>query len=502
MSRVIGLDVRADRVRIAVVRGGLRTAQVEALKSAARAVDQPVEEVVRALMAELTSGGGRVDGVVGCIPARQAFVQYARFPKSAQKRIDQLLPFELEADLPLDIDDLVFTHQPLPPMTDGSDEVVNQLAACARIDQVQDLITQVREATGHEPERVGVSALELGLLVELWPGLGAGEPALIVEVGRKSSETCVVSKGIVRGARSLPFGTEAFPRDATAFVAQLRQTIVAHETRAFEVPVGSMYLVGEGAMVSGLREFLESSLALPVFVLEAQTARQGAFETVPAEDAALVHEFACAIGLALHGVKGRGFDLRQGPLAFSRGYGFIKERAPLLSALAVTILFSFIFSTWAEGRALERDHEVLVKTLELVTQDAFGEASPDPDEARALMDRFLKVNPEDPMPYMDGFGAAVTLAKVLPMDLTHDVEQFEFTKGKLKIRGLVETTEDAQDVAKFLEEDDCLSEVKITKITQVVNSERARYMLEADVRCPLDKQPEEAKKKTTAGAQQ
>src|SRR5690606_32009459 len=100
----------------------------------------------------------------------------------------------------------------------------------------------------------------------------------------KSSETCVVSKGIVRGARSLPFGTEAFPSDATAFVAQLRQTIVAHETRAFEVPVGSMYLVGEGAMVSGLREFLESSLAVPVFVLEAQTARQGAFETVPAED--------------------------------------------------------------------------------------------------------------------------------------------------------------------------------------------------------------------------
>src|SRR5690606_6484485 len=221
MSRVVGLDVRADRVRIAVVRGGLRTVVVESMKSAARAPDQPFEEVVRELMVEL-SAGGRVDGVITGVPARQAFIQYARFPKSAQKRIDQLLPFELEADLPLDIDDLVFTHQPLPPMTEGSEEFVNELAVCARIDQVQELINQTREATGHEPERVGVTALELGLLVELWPGLGAGDPALIVEVGRKSSETCIVSKGIVRGARSLPLGTDAFPNEATAFIAQLR----------------------------------------------------------------------------------------------------------------------------------------------------------------------------------------------------------------------------------------------------------------------------------------
>lgn len=118
-----------------------------------------------------------------------------------------------------------------------------------------------------------------------------------------------------------------------------------------------------------------------------------------------------------------------------------------------------------------------------------------------MMNRFLKVNPDDPMPYMDGFGAIVALARLIPMDLTHDVEQYEFTKGKLKIRGLVDSTEDAQEVAKLLEGDECLSEVKITKITQVVNSERARYMLEADVRCPLDRQPEDAKKKPAAGSQ-
>lgn len=501
MSRVVGIDIRADSVRIAIVKGGLRSLSVEALRSARRDEGETIEETLKGLFSSLTPSGGRVDGVVACVPTKEAFVQYARFPKSAEKRIEQLLPFELESDLPIDIDELVFTHQILPPMSEGTEGFVSHLAVCARTDLVQALIDRTKETVGHDPERIGVGAFELAQLVELWPGLGAGEPALIVDVGPAGSDVCIVSKGIVRGARALGLGLEAFPSNATAFVAQLRQTMAAHEMRPGEVSVGSVYLVGVGAALSGIREYLETSLGLPVFVLESLTARQGAFDTVPTESAALVHEFACSLGAAIHGAKGKGFDLRQGPLGFARGYGFLKERAPLLGALGTTILLSFFFTTWAEGRALERESEILGKTLEAVTQSSFGQASSDPDEARAMMDRFLKVNPDDPMPYMDGFGAAVALARLIPMDLTHDVEQFEFTKGKLKIRGLVDSTEDAQEVTKLLDSDECLSEVKVTKITQVVNSESARYMLEADVRCPLDRQPDEPKKKAAAGGQ-
>ena len=115
------------------------------------------------------------------------------------------------------------------------------------------------------------------------------------------------------------------------------------------------------------------------------------------------------------------------------------------------------------------------------------------------MQKARKVRADDPMPYMDGFGAAVVMAEKVPDDIKHDIEEFEFTKGKLKVRGQVDSADEAQEVAKLMGEHRCFREPKVTKITQVVNSERERYMMEAEVSCPEDASAHEnAKKKPGA----
>ena len=40
------------------------------------------------------------------------------------------------------------------------------------------------------------------------------------------------------------------------------------------------------------------------------------------------------------------------PLVYERGYGFLREKVPLLSGLFAVVLFSFLFATWAELRSL------------------------------------------------------------------------------------------------------------------------------------------------------
>jgi general secretion pathway protein L len=496
MSRVIGIDLRKSAVRIAVIRTGFRTTVIEAFAEVSR-VDHP--ELSTALSQGFIALGDkaqRVDTVVTAVSGGQAFLVPLEFPKSAERKIDELMPFELEAELPLEIDELTFGYQFLA--RSPKDPIIPCLVACARREVVQGLIDSVRAGAGHEPEKVGVTSLELGELVHLWPGIGAGEPAAIVDIGEDTTDICFLDGGAVLGARTLSLGFSSFPHQTQAFLAQVRQTLGAHASRRNMRPTEGLYLVGEGALTTGLVDLISSSLEIRVSTLTPETLPVGSTLPGLTLDANLLAGYARALGTALHGAKSKGFDLRRGPLAFSRGYGYVKERAPLLLALGVTILVSFIFATWAEGRALDREHEVLAQTLSEVTEATFGEATDSPDEARAMMDRFLGAKPEDPMPYMDGFGAAVALAKAVPGDIVHDVELFDYSKGKLKLRGLVSTTDDAQRVAKALDEDECIQDTKVTKITQVVNSERARYLLEADIRCPFDPQPVEAKKKPGA----
>jgi general secretion pathway protein L len=496
MSRVIGVDLRKSTVRLAVVRSGFRSLEVEAFAEASRLEHPSVEAALRHALANLGDKALRVDAVVAAIGGATSFLVPLEFPKSAERRIDELVPFELEAELPIDLAELTYGYQILK--AEGAREkegAVQCLVASARRDQVQSLLATVREGLGFEAERVGVSSLELGGLVHIWPFIGASEAAAVIDIGEDSSDICLVDAGTVRGARTLGIGYSHFPTQAATLVAQVRQTLSSHASKPAARAIETVYLVGEGAAVAGIHELLASGLEVRVTSLGAESARTGTFALGSPLDPSLVGNFGRALGIALHAVHGPGFDLRRGPLAFSRGYGYLKERAPLLLALGVTILLSFVFATWAEGRALDREHEMLAQTLSEVTRATFDEATDSPDEARALMDRFLGIKPEDPMPYMDGFGAAVALSKAVPGDIVHDIELFDFSKGKLKLRGLVGSTDDAQRAAKALGEIECIHDPKVTKITQVVNSDRARYLLEADIRCPFDRQPEEAKKK-------
>ncbi|HMR76459.1 MAG TPA: general secretion pathway protein GspL, partial [Polyangiaceae bacterium] len=74
------------------------------------------------------------------------------------------------------------------------------------------------------------------------------------------------------------------------------------------------------------------------------------------------------------------------------------------------------------------------------------------------------------------------------------IEDFDMQRGHLKLSGVVGSTQDAQQIATALKEVKCFEDVKISKITQVVNSDRQKYVLELDVRCPEDA-PKKKKKK-------
>ncbi len=492
MSRVVGIDVTATHVRAALLRVAYRKTVVEDLRevhvaefaSPAAAIAACVTALGGEAAAENGSSSTRIDSVGTTLDGRRCFVHRLAIPLTAEKTLAQVLPFELEALVPVDLEEVVFDYE-----LGRRDEVAGTLdvfTVAARTKHVEERIALVREALGREPECVGVAPVELGQLTALFPELAGPGPLALVELSEDVTDVCILEQGRVRATRSLGLGTRGFPGTAEQLAAQLRQTLVGHSVGSGGVPQKA-YLLGSGASLEGVHAFLADRLGLPF-----ETPLECTLDGLSGDMARLLPRFARSLATAQRLVRGKGLDLRQGPLGFQRGFGFLKEKTPLLLGLGAAVLISFMFATWAESRSLDRERESLEAQLQSVTGAVFGEGTTDPEEAQSLITQSQGQKAEDPMPYLDGFGVAVAIAEAIPASVVHDIEELDVQKGKLTLRGIVNSTEDAQTVSKALDEHRCIEGANISKITQVVNSQREKYLLEATVRCPED--PSDKKK--------
>jgi general secretion pathway protein L len=313
-------------------------------------------------------------------------------------------------------------------------------------------------------------------------------PIALVDLGGVRTEVTLLEHGEPTWVRTLSRGVEGLPESAGPLASELKQTLLAWTAKSS--PVERIYLVGGGSQAEGAGAFLAHELGLPIENLPALEV-----EGMSPELAFAAPRFAKAISLAL-GAAGRGHDvdLRRGPLAFQRGYGFLKEKAPLLLGLVAATLVSFVFATWAEVRGLGREHDVLVERLAAVSQSVLLEPVEDAESAGGLLERAKTQDDVDPLPHMDAFDVIVEIAKIVPESVTHDIEDFDMQRGHVKLHGVVGSAEEAQNVATEIDKHQCINAAKIGKITQVVNSDRQKYVLEFDVKCPDDG----PKKKKTA----
>ncbi len=472
MPHILGVDISRKWVRVALVHAGYRRVTFEA------ASEQPLSDfpsVTEALHATVASLGMRTDSISMTMDGDKVFIRRIELPATAQRQIAEVLPFELEAHLPLEIEGTVFDSHILSRSTGTSP--LDVLAVVARTEQVQAQIDIARAALKSEPERIEPSTFAIANLASITPELLAPGPILIIHLDTDLTDVLVMRKGQAEFGRTLSLGTDGLPGTAKELARDLRQTLIAYRALGGEEPAQA-YLAGPGAELPGAEVYLSTELGLPM-----PTLPKPRFETTAgvAPDAV---RFARALGAALGLLpRAKGFTLRRGSLSYERGYGFLREKIPLLSGLAGLIVASFIFSTWIESHAISKQKEMYGAALEQVTASVFGEKTRDPQRALDLVNPARSAADEDPMPQMDDFDLMVQLAKAVPPDVKHDIEELDMQKGHATIKGIVPSIPDAQQIATTLQGIPCFKNVKIVSTVKAVNEDRQKYTLALDVKC-------------------
>jgi general secretion pathway protein L len=497
MARYVGIDIGATQIKVAVVRGTVRKYVVERLVAIDRsrndgailgAVDvtgaplvvQTTEDVLREAAKESAEGGDPLS--VG-FDGSQTYVRSLEIPAAVRRRLAEVLPFELEAQLPCDIDDAVFDHRARVGTAASLPQPV--LVAAARMDQVRERIDLVLRTLGREPDHVAPGAFPLAdLAAALTPFRHPGARA-IVDLGYDQSELLVLEGAEPVFARTLSRGVFGMPQSAAFLAREIRQTFSAYKAAGGTEP-SSVFITGGGALVHDLSRWLAGELQLPV-----ENLPLAEIEGLEPEKRPDAHRFARAVGIALAGnPRRRGLDLRRGPLSFERGYGFIREKIPLLVGLGATILVSFLFATWARARNLNADRKTLELALMQTTRDVLGEATSDVERTNELLSSKAPAQDDDPLPRADAMDVLVQISELIPTGtMKHDIEKLDVSRQpsggfKVTIQGVAPTGADVSTIESNLKAFRCFQNPTVTKKTKAIADDRQKYTLETELRCP------------------
>jgi general secretion pathway protein L len=508
----LGIDIGASAVKVVAIRSAYRKTTLEALVRVDIVRGEDGAEVGSALKSAVDTvlaSVGAPDAVAVAVDGARSTVRTVTLPAGAIKQVADVLPFELEAQIPFEMSEAVFDYRALPrtPKIDGVESFgIPLLVGVARTEEVATRISAARDVTGVEPERVGLGALPLANVMAVLQAEGGDRalssesaPVIVIDLGARTSEILILVGGEPVFARTLSQGTARIETTAPLLAREIRLTIGSFRSLGGGAPE-RIYLCGGGSFRSGAHTFLSGELDLPCLELPPVALEMGL--GVPPERIAEMPWFAKALGLSLGlGARPLDLDLRKGPLAFERGFAWIREKIPVLAGLSMVVLVSFFFSAWAQLHAASQDHDSVEKALGLVTKDVLGEETTSAARANELVSQQTTLNDDDPLPHADAFDVMVKLSEdIPPVTVTSDIEELDVQKGHVVVHGIVGSIPDAQSIADAMRKEHCFTDVKISRTNQVFGENRQKYLLELDEKCPEDVRGSKKKDSSAAPA--
>jgi type IV pilus assembly protein PilM len=212
----IGLDVGSTAVRATeVVLGSdppslVRAAQVPLPPGAVESGEVRDVEVLAAAVRELWQRGAfKTRQAVLGVGNQRVVVREITVPALPPKELKQSLPFQVQDQIPIPVDDAVLDYDVLEEIEQDGAKMLRLLVVAAQRDMVNRMVDAVARA---KIEPVGVDLVPFALIraVGQDDGLGLEDSDLggeaIVDVGADVTNICVHERGVARFVRILPSG--------------------------------------------------------------------------------------------------------------------------------------------------------------------------------------------------------------------------------------------------------------------------------------------------------
>ena len=523
-NRVFAVDLGAWSVKLAIASPGMRGATL--LNVVERLVppgEQPAETRAKAVLASmieelrLREDSGYI-GVYG----DQVFTQVLEFGFKNLRRaeLDKAVGGELEGVVPVDLEDMVYTFEPIPAPPETpvvpQDATRGRVAAptagmrvltyAMRRDRAEQLI-ELGKSCGFDPRGILACGGAAVRLVERTPSVMKARTdgaVAVVDIGHDRTDVIVVSGGKAVFSRSiaragkhvteaiskfwkLPWADAERAKHSDGFVASqtepatsdqwarihtvtvgelqpfardLRQTLAACRAKTGFAPI-AVLLVGGGARLRGIGSYLTEQLGVPAWRPTQDDVVALAGPRLGAGSAQLpIDSAALTVGMAYDAAGGRPqFDLRSGALAVKMDLSFLRAKAVPLGAAVLAIAAFAAGSAYADLYRLRKSEKILAGRLATESQEQFGEAK----TAEAVLDSngANGGSTSSPLPKMSAYDILLEVSNKVPAKdkITLDIDQMQIDDTKVDIQGMTKTADGIDLLVTELKKIDCFKEV-------------------------------------------
>ncbi len=225
MSRFLTLNIGASKATLAeYTLSGKRSLTLTAYGSAdmpqldadaAASMDAALVPAIHSIMRE---NGIKSAPLMLSLSGQMVFPRFAKFPASAPDRLDELVHYEIEQNVPFPIDEIVADHQFLGQTPDGEEAA---MIVAAKLDQVTAVTDAVRSA-GLKPTLVDVGPMAIyNALLASYPGLNGCN--VVLDIGSKTTNLILIEGAKIYN-RSIPVAGNTITKDiAQAFGCSIEE---------------------------------------------------------------------------------------------------------------------------------------------------------------------------------------------------------------------------------------------------------------------------------------
>lgn len=477
-KRILGLDIQNKALAAVLVNSGFKESRVEAFTHIPFPDTEEGENGLPAALDALVEEMPVTDAVcIVSVPADQVSFRNLKVPFKQEKKIRQILNFELEPTLPFPIDDVVVDFHALK--LDGQGEQTDLIAAACNASGLRSIL-DLLAARQIQPEIVTVSGFPSALCLSRLGHLP--QSALVVDVRGDSSTIFVMNSAQLSMVRTLP-ADRAYDSRTDMLGQNIQRTLYALEeigNRPFRPE--HIYVTGPALGENGIVTALTRLLDVPITRIDLINDIDTRLKAIPSESWK-PYQMNNALALALVEVIGiKGLNFRQGPFAIKKRWTEYRKNIITSGIMVAVLLLVWLASVSVDYYFMKNRLNTLNDQTKEIFQATFPDVKKivDPlQQMRVSIDELNKIS----LYSTDGKKTSMVIdvlnniSKSVPADIDAKFTRTVIGEDNVVINGDSDTFNSVDTIKSRLEENETFQSVTIVSTTKEDASNRIKFRL-------------------------